>query len=175
MEKDYRDEVAKGRRGIIDWLMKYIPGYRGYAEKETRREADKLLRQALADKLKAGQHRVEETRDRFAAAAQIDRLDDIDRVGLIFENVIDRLGFASYGYAGFFDTVRVDEAALDRLYAYDEGLAQAIDVINGKADALAAAAAAGEDISVKLDELKSELKAFERKLDDRQNAILGVA
>ncbi len=172
---DYRDEVAGKRRGIIDWLMKYIPGYRGYKEKETRREADKILRDHLAARLRAGKAKVQGVRDKFALAANVDRLDDVDRVDLIYENVVDRLGFASYGYAGFFDAARVDEAALDRLYEYDEGLAAAIDGVLAKTDALAQAADAGGDLSAPLDGLKQELRAFEAKLDERQNAILGVS
>jgi len=171
---DFRDEVAGKRRGIIDWLIKYIPGYRGYKEKETRREADKVLREHLANRLRGGKARLQGVRDKFALAANVDKLDDVDRVDLVYENVVDRLGFASYGYAGFFDAARVDEDALDRLYEFDEGLATAVDSVLAKTDAVAKAADGG-DIAAPLDELKQELRAFEAKLDERQNAILGVS
>ena len=81
------------------------------------------------------------------------------------------MGFASYGYAGFFDAARVDEEALDRLYEFDEGLAKAVDGILAKAEAVAAA---GDDIKKPLDELKAELRAFGDKLDKRKDVILGV-
>jgi hypothetical protein len=171
---DYRDEVAGKRRGIIDWMMKYIPGYRGYQEKETRREADKLLREHLAGRLKTGKNKVQDIRDKLAEDAKLDLLDDVDRVDLIFENVIDRLGFSSYGYAGFFDAVRVDEEALDRLYEFDESLAKSIDDILEKTEALAAAAAEGAEFKKPLDELKTDLRAFNDKLDQRKDTILGV-
>lgn len=169
---DYRDEVAGKRRGIVEWMMKYIPGYRGYAEKETRREADKLLREHLAGRLREGRDALRDVRDRLVGEAKLDALDDVDRVDLIFENVVDRLAFASYGYAGFFDAARVDEEALDRLYEYDEELAKAIDGILVKADAVAAA---GDEFKTPLDELKAELRAFEEKLDKRKEIILGVS
>jgi hypothetical protein len=169
---DYRDEVAGKRRGIIDWLMKYIPGYRGYAEKETRREADKFLREHLTARLKNGKEKVQEVRDRLADENKLDGLDDVDRVDLLFENVVDRLGFASYGYAGFFDAARVDEAALDKIYEYDESLAKAIDDIVAKAEAVAGA---GDDVKKPLAELKDALRDFENKLDDRKGVILGVS
>jgi len=171
---DYRDEVAGRRRGVIEWLMKYIPGYRGYKEKETRREADKLLREHLVGRLRRGKEKLQDVRDKFARASRLEVLDDIDRVDLLFENVVDRLGFASYGYAGFFDAARVDEEALDRLYEYDEKLATAVDAVTAKVDAVAAAAD-GDALGQPLDELKQELKAFEARLDERQNAILGVS
>jgi hypothetical protein len=168
---DYRDEVAGKRRGIIDWMMKYVPGYRGYAEKETRREADKFLREHLAGRLRGGRDKLRDVRDKLVEETKLDNLDDVDRVDLIFETVVDRLGFASYGYAGFFDAARVDEEALDRLYEYDEALAKAVDGVLAKAEAVAAA---GEDFKKPLDELKAELRAFGDKLDKRKDAILGV-
>lgn len=171
---DYRDEVAARRRGIVEWLMKYIPGYRGYKEKETRREADKLLREHLASRLRGGKTKLQDLRDKFARASRLEVLDDIDRVDLIFENVVDRLGFASYGYAGFFDAARVDEDALDRLYEYDEGLATAVDGVLARVDAVAAAAE-GPDFAKALEELANELRSFEKRLDERQNVILGVS
>lgn len=171
---DYRDEVAGKRRGLLDWMMKYIPGYRGYAEKETRREADKLLREHLAGRLKQGRERIKDVRDKLVEGAKLEPLDDVDRVDLLYENVTDRLGFASYGYAGFFDAVRVDETALDKLYEFDEALATAVDVILEKTEAVATAANEGTEVKGPLDELKAELRAFEGKLDQRQETILGV-
>ncbi len=171
---DYRDEVAGGRRGVTEWLMKYIPGYRGYKEKETRREADKLLREALAARLRGGKEKLADVRDKFVGDGKLDGLDDIDRVDLLFENVVDRLGFASYGYAGFFDAARVDEAALDRLYDFDEALAKAVDDILAKGEAVAAAAAAGGDIKKPLDALRDGLRAFGAKFDERKSVILEV-
>jgi hypothetical protein len=169
---DYRDEVAGKRRGIVEWMMKYVPGYRGYVEKETRREADKLLREHFAGRLRQGKEKIQNVRDKLVEESKLERLDDVDRVDLIFENVVDRLGFASYGYAGFFDAARVDEEALDRLYEYDEALAKAVDGILAKADAVAAA---GDDVKKPLGELKAELRAFEDKLDKRKETILGVS
>jgi hypothetical protein len=171
---DYRDEVAGKRRGIIDWMMKYIPGYRGYAEKETRREADKLLREHLAGRLRQGKDMVKDARDKLVEESKLDDLDDVDRVDLIYENVVDRLGFASYGYAGFFDTVRVDEGALDRLYEFDEALAKGVDDVIAKTEAVKAAVSEGAGFKAPLDELKTELRAFNDKLDQRKDTILGV-
>jgi len=171
---DYRDEVAGKRRGIIEWMMKYIPGYRGYAEKETRREADKLLREHLAGRLRQGKEKIKDVRDKLVEEAKLDQLDDVDRVDLIYENVVDRLGFASYGYAGFFDANRVDEEALDRLYEFDESLAKAVDDVIAKTEAVAAAVGEGGEFKKPLDDLKADLRAFNDKLDQRKDTILGV-
>jgi hypothetical protein len=173
--EDYRDKVAGERRGIINKLMELIPGYSGYVEKETRREADKLLREHLADRLELEKRRLEELRSEMTDAKKLELLDDVDRVDLVFENLVDRLRFASYGYAGFFDTVRVNEDALDRLYEHDEALAGDVAGIAAKLDELRSAYDSDGDVAAALKELRSVLKDFETKLAKRQEVITGVA
>ena len=40
-------ERIKGERGRLEGFLGKLPGYKGYKEKEMRREADRLLREAL--------------------------------------------------------------------------------------------------------------------------------
>ena len=41
-------EQAKANQGALERLFKGLPGIRGYADKELRRDADKRLREQLA-------------------------------------------------------------------------------------------------------------------------------
>jgi hypothetical protein len=50
--KDYMGKV-KGERGLLEKIMGYIPGYKGYKEKELRRESDRLVRMEAVNRLKA--------------------------------------------------------------------------------------------------------------------------
>lgn len=170
---DSRDKVEMDRSGIKDFLMKIIPGYGGYVEKETRREADKLLRMHLADKLEVEKKKTADIRARMVDDEIILLLDEIDRIDLIFENLVDRLRFTSYGYAGFFDAVKVKEEALDRLYEFDMSLTQDIDAVTAKVDELKANY--GGEIKPLIASLKDTLKDFERKLDERKNVIAEVS
>ena len=49
----------------------------------------------------------------------------------------DALRYASYGYTGFFDELRIGDAELERLYAYDQALLAGVktlgDLILGQA------------------------------------------
>jgi hypothetical protein len=170
---DSRDKVEMGRSGIKDFLMKIIPGYGGYVEKETRREADKLLRTHLADRMEVEKKKTQDIRAKLVDDAIIFLLDDIDRLDLIFENLVDSLRYTSYGYAGFFDAVKVKEDALDRVYEFDMSLAQDIDVIAGKVDELKANY--GSEMGEFIAGLKNTLKEFESKLDERKNVIAEVS
>ena len=49
---DYLGKV-KGERGLLEKIMGYVPGYKGYKEKELRRESDRLVRMETVNRLKA--------------------------------------------------------------------------------------------------------------------------
>ena len=46
----YEDKI-RGEMGLMEKIMRYIPGYRGYKEKEIRRESDRLIRMESALRL----------------------------------------------------------------------------------------------------------------------------
>jgi hypothetical protein len=49
-------------------------------------------------------------------------LDDLEASAIKLRAFIDRVKGAAYGYAGFFAAVRINQAELDKLYAYDLAL-----------------------------------------------------
>ena len=38
------NRVIRGQRNVLERLIQYVPGFRGYLDKENRREADRLVR-----------------------------------------------------------------------------------------------------------------------------------
>lgn len=46
-------ERIRGERGLLERIISKVPGYRGYKEKELRRESDRLDRMEAAGRLKA--------------------------------------------------------------------------------------------------------------------------
>jgi hypothetical protein len=50
-EKDYLAKI-KEERTLTEKIIGYIPGYRGYKEKELRRESDRLVRMDVVNRLK---------------------------------------------------------------------------------------------------------------------------
>ncbi|HTY09377.1 MAG TPA: hypothetical protein VMF29_09465, partial [Candidatus Edwardsbacteria bacterium] len=112
-------DISDKARTFIEKMMRVLPGYSGYADKEARRNTDKVLRTHLAGQLQEAKTAF----DAFTSSLsnQPDSLDLMAPAGSIaklFEKVIDRLKFADYGYAGFFDSPRVQEPELDALYQF---------------------------------------------------------
>src|SRR5438270_859435 len=122
---DPKDHTTQ--RGSIESLLRTIPGFKGYLEREDRRDSDKLQRDWLADRLQRSKRSIDEVIVRLMDGGQLDltdagRLDVLavcDRLRIRLDKLISRIRGAMRGYSGFFDLVKVDETMLDRIYEQD--------------------------------------------------------
>jgi hypothetical protein len=167
---DLFDQIS-GDRGRIESFLGKVPGYKGYKEKEMRREADKLLRDALARRLEEQWRRLPNVQKRLLSSGQILWLDDIESATMQLQTLIDRLKTASYGYAGFFDAVRVKEDELDQLYDFDLTLNDEVDQIAAAVDQLAAAATSNEGVGEAIVQLNSATAAANETFIRRKDVL----
>jgi hypothetical protein len=152
-------------RAFFDKLFRLVPGYGGYAELESRRDTDKLLREHLARQLgeaKGGFDRF--TADLTRAPGGLELMNPAGSVTKLLEKLIDRLRFADYGYAGFFDSQKVGEPQLQAMYDFDLSLAQSIEGIKARVAAL-------KPEADELHSLLSALYEFDGRLNARHDAI----
>ena len=170
-EGDARDAV-EGSMGGLENLARMIPGYKGYKEKELRREADKLLRQQIASQLDDQRRRLTELQNRAISQAQIEFLDDIERAATKLQLLIDRVKTASYGYAGLFDALKVKEEQLDLLYEFDSRMLASVEVIAADVDRVESAITAREGVSEAIGELVETVDQANRTFGHRHEAIL---
>jgi hypothetical protein len=167
-------EQIKGDRGRIESFLGKIPGYKGYKEKEMRREADKLLRDALARQLEEQWRRLPDIQKQLLSGGQILWLDDVEAATMKLQKFIDRLKTATYGYAGFFDAVRVKEEELDRIYDFDLALAGQMDDVSTAVDALSESAMSKEGIGEAVIRLNSVTAAANETFSRRQDVLRGT-
>ncbi|HTX89585.1 MAG TPA: hypothetical protein VMC09_00090 [Anaerolineales bacterium] len=132
-------ETVKGGQDIFKKLLSYIPGFNGYVERTNRRAADKLLRDQVALKYTDLASRASRLEKDLADAGQMDFIDDLESVGLKLRTFADRIKNASYGYSGFFDTVKINENELAKIYTFDTAFFVLGDQISGALDNIAAA------------------------------------
>src|SRR3972149_6106814 len=116
-----------------------IPGFSGYVERETRRAADKLLREAIADKYEQVWKRVGQVQKDLASGPGLENLDDLEGAGTKLRTFIDKVRTAAYGEAGFFDAKKIKSDELLRLYQFDLALVEKADEISKALDAVQAA------------------------------------
>lgn len=148
---------------LLDWF----PGYTGYQEKETRRDADGALRRMLADDYARQALRLVRVQQTLLAARRLDMLAPVEDARRRLQHFIDRLRTATYGYAGLRDSMQVDERALDQLYRFDLALADGVDDIGSDIATVEQAASGGGDVVTSLGGLNNTVQALQDRFDAR--------
>lgn len=174
-KKDYYGKARKEMR-LSERIMAALPGFRGYKEKELRRESDRLLRNHLYQKLSEAKNNLKTIFQKLSDRRSFEALTDMDRLVAKFDRVAEKVNHASYGYAGFFDAVKIEEEALDRMIDFDN---QLVDDVDGIASEVATFKS--EVTKQKFDKAKERiqnlagtLETFEEAFDKRGEVILGV-
>lgn len=158
-------------RNLIETILRYIPGFRGYLEKEYRRDSDELARQWLADRLQRSKRAIDELTRPLADRGQIDALPQVDRLRGRLDKLIARIQGAMQGYSGFFDLVRVREDLLDRVYEHDVELMQQVDALGRAVEELPDQQ---EQITQRLTDLLDQAAALEQRWDTREDMLKGL-
>jgi hypothetical protein len=130
---DFYDKVT-GDTDPITKIASKIPGFGGYIERQQRRAADKLLRESVADQYEILWKRVGNLQQDLVSQGEITVLDDIDTAATKLRTFIDKLRTASYGYAGFFDAVKINQEELAKLYNFDMALLGNADEVSRAID-----------------------------------------
>lgn len=160
--------------GKFEELAGKVPGYKGYKQKELRREADKLLRTTIANQLSDLRMKLSSLQLDFMSAGKLLLVDDLERAVGKLQILIDRLKTASYGYAGLFDAVKVKEQELDALYEYDHQLLGFVPRVEEGIGNIGTVLKEGGDLNVAIAALITTLQEIDTILNHRQEAILGT-
>ncbi len=160
--------------GALQQLMSKVPGFSGYMERESRRAADKLLRETLVRRFEEQARRLPDLQRQLMSSGMVDLTDDLESATRKLQTAIDRLRVASYGYAGFFDAVKINEPQLDRLYAYDNQLVDTVARVQAAIDALASAIAAGEGVQASVASLNTACREADEAVLRREDVLSGA-
>ncbi len=100
-------------------LASYIPGFGGYVERQTRRDADKLLRDTVARRFEEQWKRTSQLQEEMVGSGMIAYVDDMEKAAIQLRTFIDRISSAPRGYSGLFDAVKINEKELEAIYQFD--------------------------------------------------------
>jgi hypothetical protein len=167
---------SKSQMRLSEKIAAALPGFRGYKEKELRRESDKLIRNHLYSKLSRDKDNLRTISQKIADKRYFDVLTDIDRLNAKVDRVTEKVNHASYGYTGFFDIVKVKEENLDRMIDFDDQLLDSVNVFTADVDALKAQLLNGDytNLKEKVQGVTNKLELLEDTFDKRNEVILGV-
>jgi len=166
------DRIKGNMYGLERGIADVVPGYKGYKQKELRREADKLLRDTLVSRLRTVKRQLDVLQQDLISVGKIDLLDVVGSATTQLQTFIDRIRTASYGYGGLFSAVRVKEEDLDRVYQFDAQLLDYVDRMEG-AIGRAREAVAGDDAQSLVMIVRDLAREANDTFDRRQEVING--
>jgi hypothetical protein len=172
---DIRERVEEDR-GLLKKIQTYVPGFRGYRRKEDLRDADRMLRAQLSQKLALQRRGLEECRGILIQGPGSKDLDMIG--GLIgqFKKVEGQVVHAAMGYSGIAADISIKEEELDRLYEYDAMMFDHVVSIAASIESLKNSLMAADESTIFRDmmNIKARITDFEDKFGARMRVIEGT-
>jgi len=115
-------------------ILSMIPGFKGYMERQARRDSDKLLRETVAARFEQQWERISAIQRDFIASGDIQYLDDLEGAAIKLRTFADRVRRATRGYSGLFDAVKINEEELQQLYQYDSEMLELAEEVGRAID-----------------------------------------
>ena len=157
-------------RGAFQTIMRKIPIFGGYFDRQARRESDAMLRKWIVDRLQKVKADVHEWNRGLVAAGKIDELTKLDTIHARIERVIARINGAPAGYSAFFDLVKVDSTVLDDVYENDSQLLDLADEFGNRVEEIAR----NPGDAQRATEVLREIETLDQKVDRRQEILSGL-
>ena len=169
-------EKAKEEMRLGERILAALPGFRGYKEKELRRESDRLIRNHLYQRLMEARNDLKETFQTLSENRVQEVLTDMDHLVMRFDRVSEKINHASYGYAGFFNIVKIEEAKLDKMIQFDTDLMDEVENIVEEADTFKKEVSKQnfEKVRNHVTKVNDMLEALEETFEERHEVIEGA-
>jgi len=165
-------EQAQGQRNLLERLGAKIPGYRGFQDRELRRDVDKLQREHLAAELGRLKALLAHRARDYTDAGQLAALAAFGRLDRQLDGLQQTIRFSDYGASGLFDPVKINEPELERLYAFDLGIVDDVAAVEQAVIAVPApAGAAGAGLEPALGRVGELVAALDGKWRQRRQVI----
>ena len=161
-------------KSAISKLIAKVPGLGDFIERNDRRAADKLLRETLARRVEEQHRRLGDLQQQMLSGQGLLLLDDMERAQTNMMTFADSIRTASYGYAGLFDKVKINEEELTRLYDYDNKLFENVQEIASALDTIQTAIDSGEGLNEAVRDLNAAARTAMDAFRRREDVILGT-
>ncbi|MBL8151029.1 MAG: zinc-ribbon domain-containing protein [Blastocatellia bacterium] len=167
----YDNYQASSQRNWLENLVSKIPGYKGYLEKENRREVDKLHREHLAAMLYQLKTPINQLISELSSTGRLFEVGPLDRILKKLDKIENRIRYASYGYTGFFDIVKIKESQLDQIYQFDLALLNDVEMVKARVGQMISSSGMSTTLKTAAQELERELDSLDSKFSQRYQAI----
>jgi hypothetical protein len=172
---DIRERVEEDR-GLLKKIQSFIPGFSGYRRREDLRDADRMLRMQVAQKLGLQRRGLEECRGMLVQNYGSKELDAVGGLINQFKKVEGLMTHAEVGYSGLVTDLKVKEGEIDRLYEYDASMIDHINSIGASIDSLKNSIIAADETTSHKDvmNIKARIADMETQFKKRMWVITGT-
>jgi hypothetical protein len=117
-------------RDSLERLLLRIPGFEGYLDRKARRSADRMIREHVSGLVEQQVQRwIRLQKHVSETEGGLSHMRAMDSVRVNLQTYHDRIATAAAKYSGFFEAIKVDDADLERIYAFDEAQLRYADKI----------------------------------------------
>ena len=160
----------------LERLMLIIPGYRGYKLREERREADRIVRDYI---YRALEHSRDDLMGCFQSLSDTkvsELIEPMNRLIARIDTIAEKINRGSYGYSGFFDSIKVNEPELDNMLAYDTQMMDLVRKINDATTSFKTDLTQGKLVNARITQqtLDASIDTLDSAFDQRKAVIDGV-
>lgn len=167
------DETVKNemkeKMSLYERVAMYVPLYRGYREKNLRREQDRAVRGELSRALQGAKTDLASIQRMLVDSQGL--MMDVERIRTKVDHFDVKVRKAVNGYSGFHDAVKIDESDLEALASFDAQMMEDIGAFREASSELLDMTDAGETAG-------KDVRAIERAIDgmieayDRRDAVM---
>lgn len=131
---------AVAQRGLLQKIGNFIPGFRGYQKSGEWRNVDQVQRDWCATKLSECKSVVKNALDDVLMTGNLDGLMFYEKLLNRLDAVASMIKNADRGWSGMFDTIKVGDEQLEKVYEFDLSLAEGVAEVRNKVGQLPALA-----------------------------------
>ena len=169
-------EASKENRGILERICLWIPGYRGYRQKNIRRDVDQEVRAQVARAIDECKTILANIQRGVVENGDIQMAKSVERLRVKTDTYLKNIESAEAGYSGIWEATKTLEDELEAVMEWDAKLLESADDLKKLLNAIMDKVDAG---SV---DIKADLRGIERFLDEldaglgtRMQVIRGLA
>ncbi|MBN2079535.1 MAG: hypothetical protein JW838_11260 [Spirochaetes bacterium] len=159
-------------RDLVDRITMMVPGFTGYVEKAEIHEADRIIRNLLADRIRGFKGTVNSALTALEKKGDRVHHGDLDSLSVRMETIIKKCLHADFGSTPSLAGAAISEEDKNRLLEYDWRLLSSLDELEKGVAAVGTSAPA--DLGAAIDGVGTLLSDFDKNMEERKHVLLEV-
>jgi hypothetical protein len=149
----------KRSKNIFDMIGSLIPGYCGYAEREDRRQCDKILRDQISTTIDYYEKAIKKQIENKIDSNNLTQSRSLEICRKKLNTLSSKIKYAPYGESAFFSNLQLKEEELLEIYNKDLKIT---DIVNGIKESI---------LNANPDNILSIIDNIEQLIDNRNQYI----